>query len=84
MINDGQLLLGDPCYPQTLINYTIKQRSETTVYGRKIQGLEIRKASPKIIITYTVMKKSICPSLSSYPSLLNIKYNFQMNSQKNV
>ena len=46
MIINGKLLLGDPCYPQTLINYTLRegklQRSETTVYGRKIPALEIR------------------------------------------
>lgn len=40
MISDGKLLLGDPCCPQTLISYTLKQgelqHSETTVYGRKI------------------------------------------------
>ena len=47
MIKNGTLLLGEPCYPQTLINYTLKQgelrRSESTVYGRKVQALEIRK-----------------------------------------
>ena len=47
IIKNGTLSLGEPCYPQTLINYTLKQgklqRSEITVYGRKIQALELRQ-----------------------------------------
>ena len=39
--------LGEPCYPQTLHKYTIKngelQQSEAVVYGRKICVLEIRE-----------------------------------------
>ena len=39
--------LGEPCYPQTLHKYTIKngelQQSEAVVYGRNICVLEIRE-----------------------------------------
>ena len=37
MVNDGQLSLCEPCYPQTLVKYHIEngelKHTETTVYG---------------------------------------------------
>ncbi len=47
LIESGELTLGEPCHPQKLTRYTVKdgelQQSETTVYGRKIPLLEVRK-----------------------------------------
>ena len=46
-IKEGELTLGEPCYPHTLIRYTAKggelQRTETEVYGRKIPLLDLRE-----------------------------------------
>jgi len=48
MVKEGELTLGEPCYPHTLIRrYTVKggelQRTETVVYGRKISLLDLRE-----------------------------------------
>ena len=47
MVNDGQLSLCEPCYPQTLVKYHIEngelKHTETTVYGPKIPLLELRE-----------------------------------------
>ena len=47
MITSGELTLGEPCHPQTIAKYKVKngelERSETTVYGRKIPLTEVRE-----------------------------------------
>lgn len=47
MIESGELTLGEPCYPQKLKKYVVKdgelQQKETVVYGKKISLLDIRK-----------------------------------------
>ena len=47
MINNGELSLGEPCFPHTLTRYSIKegqiQHSNISIYGRKIPLLELRQ-----------------------------------------
>ncbi len=47
MLEAGELTLGQPCFPQQLKKYAVKdgelQQHETTVYGRKIPLEEVRK-----------------------------------------
>ena len=47
MVNDVQLSLCEPSYPQTLVKYHIEdgelKHTETTVYGPKIPLLELRE-----------------------------------------
>ena len=47
MINNGELTLGEPCHPQTILRLSVKtgelRRTEYTAYGRKISLLDIRK-----------------------------------------
>lgn len=47
MIASGELTLGEPCHPQTITKYKVRdgelERTETTVYGRKIPLIEVRK-----------------------------------------
>ena len=47
MIASGELTLAEPCHHQTITKYKVKngelERSETTVYGRKIPLTEVRE-----------------------------------------
>ena len=47
MIESGELTLGEPCAPYTVMKYAIingeVQQSEIGVYGRKVSLLHIRK-----------------------------------------
>ena len=47
MIQSGEVTLGEPCYPHTITQYSIEdgelKHKQTTVYGRKIPLIELRK-----------------------------------------
>jgi len=64
MIKEGELTLGEPCYPHTLIRYTVKEgelhRTETVVYGRKIPFLDLWESSYENMspsCTYILMRR---------------------------